>query len=139
MPIIYQTTLEAITEAALDGGYFEGWPNPPDTATHLRILRGSDHFVLAIDTATAKVIGFITAVSDGVSAAFIPHLGVLPPYQKQGIGSELVRRLLAQLNGIYVIDLTCDEDVVPFYARLGFRKWTAMVLRNYANQSGLPE
>ena len=115
------------------------WPSPPDLETHLRILRGSDHVVLALDNETGKVIGFITAISDGVSAAFIPHLGVLPAYRGQGIGSELVKRLLVQLNGIYAIDLTCDEDTAPFYARLGFKKWTAMLIRNYGSQSGLPD
>ena len=93
MSIIYMTTLENITVQALEGGFFAGWSNPPDAGTHLRILRGSDHSVLAVDDETGKVIGFITAISDGVTAAFIPHLEVLAPYKKQGVGSELTQRL----------------------------------------------
>jgi predicted N-acetyltransferase YhbS len=84
------------------------------------------------------VIGFITAISDGISCAYIPHLEVLPAYQGQGIGSELVQRMLAKLRQLYMIDLVCDPELQPFYARLGFQPWTAMVLRNHDRQSCSP-
>jgi GNAT superfamily N-acetyltransferase len=80
-------------------------------------LRGSSHVVLARDG--ARVVGFVTAISDGVLSAYIPLLEVRPEYQRQGIGTELVRRLLDVLRGLYMVDLVCDEDVVPFYERLG--------------------
>ena len=40
--------------------------------------------------------GFVTALSDGDFAAFIPLLEVFPEYHGQGVGSELVTRLLAR-------------------------------------------
>jgi ribosomal protein S18 acetylase RimI-like enzyme len=43
----------------------------------------------------------------------------LPEYQRRGIGSELVRRVLVRLNGLYMVDLTCDAELVPYYERLG--------------------
>ena len=92
--------------------------------------------LLARDDATGAVVGFITAISDGVSCAYIPHLEVLPAYQGSGIGSELVRRMLERLRQIYMIDLICDTDVQPFYARLGMQPYTGMILRNYDRQSG---
>jgi hypothetical protein len=52
------------------------------------------------------------------------------------VGSELVRRLLERFDHLYDIDVLCDEDVQPFYARLGFRQAHAMDIRNYAWQSG---
>ncbi len=139
MKIAYTTTLVDISVQSLDGGFFNTWTRPPDAETHLRILRGSDHIVLAVDGATGKVVGFITAISDGVTSAYIPHLEVLLAYRGQGIGSELVRCLLVQLHAIYGIDLMCDEDVAPFYTRLGFRQYNGMIIRNYENQAGLPE
>jgi ribosomal protein S18 acetylase RimI-like enzyme len=66
------------------------------------------------------VIGFATAISDGVMSAYIPFLEVLPEYQRQGIGTELIRRLLGQLDGLYMVDLSCDAALQPFYERLGF-------------------
>ena len=37
---------------------------------------------------------------------------------------------------LYMIDLICDTDVRPFYARLGMQPYTSMILRNYDRQSG---
>jgi len=133
--ISYSETIEGVSSADLSG-FFVGWPNPPTPTTHLRILVGSAKIVLARDDATGQVVGFITAISDGVSCAYIPHLEVLPAYQGRGIGSELVRQMLAQLRHIYMIDLICDTNVQPFYERLGMRPYTGMILRNYDRQSG---
>jgi ribosomal protein S18 acetylase RimI-like enzyme len=102
-------------------GFWVGWPEPPTPALHLRHLRGSDVTIVALDPATGQVVGFVTAITDGVLAAFIPTLEVLPAWQGQGIGSELVRRLLERLAGRYSVDLVCDEDLLPFYERLGLQ------------------
>ena len=133
--ITYTTSLDGITAAKLPG-FFVGWPQPPTPDTHLRVLQGSSHVVLALDDTTGNVVGYITAVSDGVLAAYIPHLEVLPAYQQQGIGSELVRRLLDTLRHLYMIDLVCDEDVMPFYERFGLRRYGAMIRRHYDRQAG---
>ena len=66
-------------------------------------------------------MGFATAVSDGVLSAFIPLLEVLPAYQGQGIGKELVRRLLVRLGQLYMVDLCCDAALEGFYTQLGFQ------------------
>lgn len=134
--IVYTDSLEGITADALRGGFFVGWPNPPDAETHLRFLKGSDHVFLALDDAMANAVGFVTAISDGVTCAYIPHLEVLPPYQGQGVGTELMRRMLHALRELYMIDLLCDEEAQPFYVRLGMRPTTGMMVRNYDRQSG---
>lgn len=133
--ITYTDSLDGITADKLKG-FFVGWPNPPTPETHLRILQGSTHVQLAVDDETGNVVGFMTAISDGVSAAYIPHLEVTPDFKQRGIGSELVKRMLAVLKDIYMIDLMCDADVQPFYARLGMRPYTGMIHRNYDRQSG---
>jgi ribosomal protein S18 acetylase RimI-like enzyme len=110
-------------------GFFVGWPKPPSAERHLALLRGSSHVVVAREG--ERVVGFVTAISDGVLSAYIPLLEVLPEYQGRGIGAELVRRLLGRLDGLYMVDLCCDEDVVGFYERLGLSRWDAgMGLRN---------
>jgi len=127
--IAYETTLESVREQDL-GGFFVGWPTRPSAASHLRLLHGSDLVVLAREAESGRVVGFVTAVGDGVLSAFIPLLEVLPEYQARSIGSELVRRLLALLEGSYMIDLLCDDDLVPFYERFGMTQRVAMALRN---------
>jgi ribosomal protein S18 acetylase RimI-like enzyme len=133
--ISYSESIDGVSVSDLSG-FFVGWPNPPAPTTHLRILAGSAAIVLARADATGQIVGFITAISDGISCAYIPHLEVLPGYQGRGIGSELVRWMLAQLRQIYMIDLICDANVQPFYERLGMRPYTGMILRNYDRQSG---
>lgn len=133
--ISYRTTLEGVTPAMLTG-FFVGWPDPPSPETHLRVLAGSFAVVLAVDEDAGAVVGFANAISDGALMAFIPLLEVLPEHQGQGIGSELVRRMLGHLNGLYAIDLVCDDELLPFYERLGFTPGRAMIHRNYGNQSG---
>ncbi len=135
MTITYQSDLQGITADHLQG-FFVGWPHPPSPATHLRILQGSDCIELAVDAATGQVVGFVNALSDGVLTAYIPLLEVLPAYRGQGIGARLGTRLLARLEHLYMADLLCDADVQPFYARLGMRPATGMMLRNYERQSG---
>ncbi len=133
--ITYTDSLDSITPEKLQG-FFVGWPNPPTPETHLRILQGSAAVILALDDSTGQVVGFINAVGDGFHAAFIPNLEVLPGYQRQGIGSELVRRMLKKLEGYYAVDLMCDPDVQPFYERLGLCRAAGMLWRNYPRQNG---
>jgi len=125
--IRYQHSAEALNADQL-GGFFEGWPNPPAAGTHLALLKRSDHVLLALDG--ERVIGFVTAISDGVLSAYIPLLEVLPTYRKQGIGSELVRQMLEKLRGFYMVDVVCDPDLQAFYARFGMKPYTAMIIRN---------
>ena len=114
----YVDSAAGLRSDQLTGGFFAGWPSPPTAERHLDILRGSDAVVLAIDD--DAVVGYATAISDGVLSAFIPLLEVLPAYQHQGIATELMRRLLARLDHLYMVDVCCDADLEPFYRRFGF-------------------
>lgn len=128
--IRYVDSLEGMTPAQL-AGFFVGWPHPPSPETHIRLLAGSSAVVLAIDEATGQVVGFVTALSDGVQSAFIPLLEVLPDYQGRGIGTALLTRILERLGPIPNVDLMCDPELVPFYARFGMMPATGMVLRKW--------
>ena len=131
--IRYQSTLEGIRADNL-GRFFEGWPDPPSSEAQLRIIQGSDFFVLAISP-EGQVVGWISAISDGVSCAYIPHLGVLPDYQRMGIGAELVRKMHKKVEHLYMIDLVFDRDVADFYVKQGFSECVGMVVRNFERQN----
>jgi len=133
--IVYTDALDGITADRLTG-FFVGWPNPPQPEIHLKLLQNSAHRLLAVEDKSGQVVGYVTALSDGVLFAFISSVEVLPAYQRHGIGGELVHRMLSRLNGIYAVDLVCDPDVQPFYAKCGMRPASAMICRNYARQSG---
>ena len=87
----------------------------------MKILEGSDLVVLALSK-NCRVVGFITAITDGVSCAHIPYLEVVPQWQRKGIGTELMRRMMAKLNAMYAVDLICDEDVRDSTRGLGSRR-----------------
>jgi ribosomal protein S18 acetylase RimI-like enzyme len=133
--VLYTTSLDTISVDMLEG-FFVGWPKPPNRDIHLKMLENSYKIVLAIDESTNKVVGFITAVSDGVLSAYIPFLEVLPDYQNRGIGKELVNLMLQELDNIYMIDLMCDKELQPYYEKLGMIKSAGMIIRNYHMQSG---
>jgi len=126
--ISYTDSIESITTAKLHG-FFVGWSNQPSPETHLKLLANSFKVVLARDDKTGNVVGFITAISDGVLSAYIPLLEVLPAYQGQGIGQELFRRMLDKLSGMYMVDLICDKELQSFYARFGMKPTNGMSIR----------
>lgn len=125
----YTTSLEGVAPEHLHG-FFESWQNPPTPERHLEILRGSYRVVLARDAAAPVVVGFASAISNGVLSAFIPLLEVLPEHRGRGVGTELVRLLLAELHHLYSIELACDPELQPFYERLGMKPLVGMAIRN---------
>jgi len=131
--IVYIDSLNGITPDKLNG-FFVGWPKKPDPETHLKILQSSAKVILAIDQETDKVVGFINAISDNIMSAYIPLLEVLPEYRSRGIGRQLTRRMLDAFKNLYMIDLTCDEDLQGFYVQLGMRRYTGMMIRNFDRQ-----
>ncbi|OQY42625.1 MAG: GNAT family N-acetyltransferase [Anaerolineaceae bacterium 4572_78] len=133
--INYTYSIHSITPKQLHG-FFIGWLNPPSPQIHLEILKNSDEIVLAIDGTTYHVVGFVAAHTDKILTASISLVEVLPSYQGQNIGQELVRRILERLQHLYAIDLICDLDVQPFYEKLDMKPCHGMMIRNYENQSG---
>jgi ribosomal protein S18 acetylase RimI-like enzyme len=125
--ISYSTDVSGLTEDDL-AGFFVGWPAKPSPAQHLAVLRGSYRVVIA--RSDGAVAGFVNMISDGVLTAFIPWLEVLPSFQGQGIGTELMRRIVAEAEHMYSVDLVCDEALKPYYERLGMVALTGMILRN---------
>jgi ribosomal protein S18 acetylase RimI-like enzyme len=133
--MLYKITANDISPDMLEG-FFVNWLNSPNPQTHLKLLNQSDQRVIAIDQNTNKVVGFVTAITDGVLSAYIPFLEVLPEYQNQGIGKELFRRILNELQDFYMIDLMCDVDLQSYYEQFGMIKSTGMIIRNHNFQSG---
>ena len=128
--IAYTDSADNVTPQMLQG-FFRGWKKPPSPESHLQILRNSDYVRLAVDSESQRVVGFVTAITDHVQSAFIPLLEVLPEYQNQGIGTELMNRMLGKLEEIPSIDLCCDPPLQPFYERLGMARSVGMMIYHY--------
>lgn len=134
--IEYKNSLNGITPENLKG-FFVGWPNPPSLMKHYKILENSAYFWVAIDSQSGDVVGFITAISDGVLSAFIPLIEVLPDYQGKGIGKRLMENMLSTLKAFYMVDLLCDQELQVYYDKFDMIRSQGMIIRNYQNQSGI--
>jgi ribosomal protein S18 acetylase RimI-like enzyme len=61
-------------------------------------------------------------------SAFIPLLEVLPDYRGRGIGSELMRRMLVELEDIRAVDLCCDAELEGYSRRFGMEPVVGMAI-----------
>ena len=128
--IIYSDKIDDVVKDKLTG-FFVGWKKPLSSEKHYMLLKGSTYFIVAIDTKDNRTVGFVTALTDGINSSFIPLLEVLPEFQRKGIGTELMKRILEKLNDITNIDLTCDLPMQSFYKRFDMLKSHGMVIRKY--------
>lgn len=73
-----------------------------------------------------ELVGLIRALTDEETIAYIQDILVLPVYHKQGVGSQLMRRMLAELKGIRQIVLMTDQGEAnlplhDWYRSFGFK------------------
>jgi GNAT superfamily N-acetyltransferase len=86
----------------------------------MQALRSSWHVLSAYDG--ERLVGFGRLVSDGVLHAMIYELIVLPEYQGQGIGGQILERLVEKCHeaGVRDIQLFCARGKRAFYEKRGF-------------------
>lgn len=68
------------------------------------------------------VVGLIRLVGDGFSSVLVQDLIVLPSYQRQGIGSALMKEALEDYKDTYQVQLVTEETEknLGFYRFMGF-------------------
>lgn len=69
-----------------------------------------------------EIVGLVRLVGDGFSSVFVQDLIVLPTYQRQGIGSDLMKEALGDYKDAYQVQLATEltEKTLGFYRSLGF-------------------
>ena len=105
-----------------------------------RIATASELFLVAVDSETGKLAGFLNGIATDECAfrdEFFTDIGlhnfggdnimllgldVLPEYRKQGLGRALVNEYLQreQAKGRKKVFLTCLESKVEMYEKFGF-------------------
>ena len=98
-----------------------GWTNYTHQPQMLaQALSHSLVIYLALDG--DAVVGLIRLVGDGFSSVFVQDLIVLPTYQRQGIGSALMKQALGDFKGAYQVQLVTEETerTLGFYRSMGF-------------------
>ena len=68
------------------------------------------------------VVDLIRLVGDGFSSVLVQDLIVLPIYQRQGIGSALMKEALEDYKDAYQVQLVTEqtERTLGFYRSMGF-------------------
>ena len=96
-------------------------PATDDEALLERIVAGSHCFLTAAKS--TEIVGMGRAISDGVSDAYIQDVTVKEAYRKHGIGTALVKKLVARLerDGLQWIGLIAEQNTYAFYQPLGFK------------------
>ena len=98
-----------------------GWTNYTHQPQMLeQALSHSLAIYLALDG--DAVVGLIRLIGDGFSSVFVQDLIVLPSYQRQGIGSALMKEALGDFKEVHQIQLATEqtEKNLGFYRSLGF-------------------
>ena len=117
-------------------------PNEACTNEHMkeRVLASPELFLVAVDKKTGKIAGFLNGLAteeDVFRDEFFTDvklydpagknimllgLDVLPDYRGHGLAGEIVRRYLERerKNGRNMLLLTCLEDKVKMYEKMGF-------------------
>ena len=68
------------------------------------------------------MVGIGNAISDGHLVVYYPHLLVHPDFERNGIGSGIMKRLGKFYHGFHQQMLTADANALPFYERNGFTR-----------------
>ena len=98
-----------------------GWTNYTNQPQMLeQALSHSLEIYVALDG--DAVVGLIRLVGEGFSSVFVQDLIVLPSYQRQGIGSLLMKEALKDYKDAYQVQLVTEETEknVGFYRSMGF-------------------
>lgn len=80
-----------------------------------------------------KLLGIVRVVGDGYSIVHIQDILILPEYQRSGIGTALIKRILEMYKDVYQKSLLTDntEKTVQFYKSLGFEMDTDIECRAF--------
>ncbi len=83
-----------------------------------------------------RLVGYVDTVSNGVTDAYIQDLIVDPEYQSQGIGTELMNRIIEQLKErkIFMISVLYEEKLMPFYKRFGFTQMLCGQMQTFESE-----
>ena len=87
-----------------------------------RMLADTDLLFVVTDRQTQALVGFARVLTDHTYVAVLLDTIVAEPYRGHGLGRLLVESVCSapELCGVERIELTCQPDMVPFYAKWGF-------------------
>lgn len=102
---------------------------------HRRAFEASHSIVFVYHA--GRLVGFGRAISDGVYQAAVYDCAVLPEFQGKGLGTTIMKNILAQVSDCNVI-LYASPGKEGFYQTHGFRKMKTGMAR-FRNSAAMRE
>ena len=93
------------------------------TANMPQLEQGYKHSLLVLGAyEDGRLCGIIRVVGDGHTVVFVQDILVAPAWQRQGIGTALLKAVLDRYSDVRQIQLTTDNtpQTTAFYRALGF-------------------
>lgn len=81
-----------------------------------------------------KLIGFARVISDGIFRAYIEDVVIHSSFNRKGIGTQLIAKVVEGLFNIDVISLFCEEDLIAFYSKNEFKKSKSQFVMHKVNK-----
>ncbi|HJA90450.1 MAG TPA: GNAT family N-acetyltransferase [Candidatus Jeotgalibaca merdavium] len=122
MTIRYQDntpiSIDSLTQLYQSVGWRNYYKAP---AIMSQLLPGAWHYISAWEE--DQLVGLIRTISDGCYILYIQDILVHPDYQRQAIGTSLMKQMLERAKDMQQIILTTDdtERTIQFYQSLGFK------------------
>jgi len=93
-----------------------------DSEQLLTAMKGSYYSVYACSESNLIATGRV--VSDGIMNAYLCGIGVHSQYRHKGIATKIINMLIeyCRENNLH-IQFFCEEQLVPFYEKMGFDKF----------------
>ena len=101
----------------------------PEAMKRVKACSAAVFLVCEID---GRVVGVVRGNYDG-SRAIVHQLSVHPAYQRQDIGTALVKEIVKRFRqmGAPTVSATVTEESLPFWQKVGFRKTKVLLAGNW--------
>ncbi len=132
--------IRELQEKDLSNGFLESLDSlrkasdldPKKAKNIFRNIKSRSDYAVYVAEQNSKVIGSATIfieqkfIHDGGRVGHIEDVVVRKEHQGEGIGQKLVVALLAyaEKNSCYKTVLDCTDEVMPFYEKLGFKRYS---------------
>ena len=95
-------------------------------------IKSNPNHIIYVAELDSKIVGATTLfiepkfIHEGGLVGHIEDVVVRKEYQGTGIGQKVVKALLAyaKKQGCYKTVLDCTDDLVPFYEKMGFKRYS---------------
>ncbi|MEC1067502.1 GNAT family N-acetyltransferase [Priestia megaterium] len=121
MTIIYKTNVLIRAEQAAEVFVHSGIKRPVQDLD--RIQRMLDHASLTITAWNeSELIGIARALTDFSYCCYLSDLAVVKDYQKQGIGTQLIKHVQSEIGEETALILLSAPSAMNYYPKFGFHQ-----------------